>query len=71
LPHEVDGQVANTEYWPLSADLQLMAQCNPQPSKKFIHPKRFCHIVVGAEIERFYFAGLIEMILGDSLYCDL
>ena len=40
-------------------DLQLMPQRRAHAGEQFIHPERFCQIVVGAEIERLDLAGLV------------
>ncbi len=40
-------------------DLQLVPQSRAHAGEQFVHPERLCQIIVGTEIERLNFSGLI------------
>ena len=42
-----------------AVDLKLVAQSRPHSSKKLIHPKRLCDIVVCTKIKRLNLARLV------------
>src|SRR6202011_1931837 len=56
---QIDRKIADPEDRPLAVSLQLVAQRRPHPGKKLVHAERFCHIIVGAEIELLHLAGLV------------
>ena len=57
--HQIDGEIADSKHRALAMDLQLMPQRRAHAGEQFVHPERFCEVVVGAEIERLHLPSLV------------